>query len=106
MCKTEYKRPTLAENNNDKKKILETWKRIDELKELRNSLLPEKPPPLAPPPEEVVEIQKAGQTINFENSAKITSDIFESPKSVATYIRSGLRQNILDRAEKQANCDY
>ena len=95
LCKTEYKRPSLAETNNEKKKILAKWKRIDELQEdFKLFLLPEKLPPLPPPPEEVVEIQKAGQTINFENSAKITSDIFESPKSVAIYIRSGLRQKI------------
>ena len=80
LCKTEYKRSTLAEIENERKEHEEEWKRIDEFKKLHKLWLNEKPPPLAPPPEEVVEIQKAGQTINFENSAKITSAIFESPK--------------------------
>ena len=47
-----------------------------------------------PPPEEVVEIQNAGQKINFRSSQTLNLSTFDSPKSVAAYIRSGLRQKI------------
>ena len=49
---------------------------------------------LSPPPEEVVEIRNAGQKINFRSSQKCSLATFDSPKSVAAYIRSGLRQKI------------
>ena len=49
---------------------------------------------LSPPPEEVVEIRNAGQKINFRSSQKLSLGTFDSPKSVAAYIRSGLRQKI------------
>ena len=49
---------------------------------------------LPPPPEEVVEIRNAGQKINFRSSQKLSLGTFDSPKSVAAYIRSGLRQKI------------
>ena len=49
---------------------------------------------LPPPPEEVVEIRNAGQKINFRSSQKLSLATFDSPKSVAGYIRSGLRQKI------------
>ena len=47
-----------------------------------------------PPPEEVVEIRNAGQKINFRSSQTLSLETFDSPKSVAAYIRSGLRQRI------------
>ena len=49
---------------------------------------------LPPPPEEVVEIRNAGQKINFRSAQTLSITTFESPKSVAAYIRSGLRQKI------------
>ena len=49
---------------------------------------------LSPPPEEVVEIRNAGQKINFQSSQRLSLATFNSPKSVAGYIRSGLRQKI------------
>ena len=49
---------------------------------------------LSPPPEEVVEIRNAGQKINFRSSQTLSLKTFDSPKSVAAYIRSGLRQRI------------
>ena len=49
---------------------------------------------LSPPPEEVVEIRNAGQKINFQSSQQLSLGTFDSPKSVAAYIRSGLRQRI------------
>ena len=49
---------------------------------------------LPPPPEEVVEIRNAGQKINFRSSQQLRLGTFDSPKSVAAYIRSGLRQRI------------
>ena len=49
---------------------------------------------LPPPPEEVVEIRNAGQKINFRSSQTLSLATFDSPKSVAAYIRSGLRQRI------------
>ena len=49
---------------------------------------------LSPPPEEVVEIRNAGQKINFRSSQRLGLGTFASPKSVAAYIRSGLRQKI------------
>ena len=49
---------------------------------------------LSPPPEDVVEIRNAGQKINFRSSQKLSLATFDSPKSVAGYIRSGLRQKI------------
>ena len=49
---------------------------------------------LSPPPEEVVEIRNAGQKINFQSSQRLSLATFASPKSVAAYIRSGLRQKI------------
>ena len=49
---------------------------------------------LSPPPEEVVEIRNAGQKINFRSSQTLSLRTFDSPKSVAAYIRSGLRQKI------------
>ena len=49
---------------------------------------------LRPPPEEVVEIRNAGQKINFRSAQTLSITTFESPKSVAAYIRSGLRQKI------------
>ena len=47
-----------------------------------------------PPPEEVVEIRNSGQKINFQNSHNVSITTFESPKTFAAYIRSGLRQKI------------
>ena len=49
---------------------------------------------LSPPPEEVDEIRNAGQKINFKSSQTLGLGTFTSPKSVAGYIRSGLRQKI------------
>ena len=49
---------------------------------------------VSPPPEEVVEIRNAGQKINFRSSQTLSLKTFDSPKSVAAYIRSGLRQRI------------
>ena len=51
-----------------------------------------KAPP--PPPEEVVEIRNAGAKINFQSSQTLSLATFASSKSVAAYIRSGLRQKI------------
>ena len=47
-----------------------------------------------PPPEEVVEIRNAGAKINFQSSQTLSLATFASSKSVAAYIRSGLRQKI------------
>ena len=46
------------------------------------------------PPPEVVEIRNAGAKINFQSSQRLSLETFASPKSVAAYIRSGLRQKI------------
>ena len=62
-------------------------KKEEEEKEKKERVLP-------PPPEEVVEIRNAGQKINFRSSQKLSLGTFDSPKSVAAYIRSGLRQKI------------
>ena len=100
LCKTKYKCPTLEEVEKDLQKSRREWNRKRDQIKLQFPLteyfaLPRSPPPpLRPPPEEVVEIKNSGQKINFQNSAPISLKIFDSPKSVATYIRSGLRQKI------------
>ena len=99
LCKrTEPKAPTVEEEKAHMAAFQREWKqrqnRIEAgcLMEAVNS--PPPPPPCRPPPEEVVEIQNAGQKINFQNSASISLATFDSPKIVAAYIRSGLRQKI------------
>ena len=99
LCKTDYKRPTLEELEKEINQAKKEWKRKQNQLELSTlkeyfTLPRPPPPPLRPPPEEVVEIQNSGQKINFQNSTPISLEIFDSPKSVATYIRSGLRQKI------------
>ena len=99
LCKAESTRETLEGYKKQLKTAEREWiqrkNRIEAgvLMEYFNSP-PPKPKPLPPPPEEVVEIQNAGQKINFRSSQTPSLKTFESPKSVAGYIRSGLRQRI------------
>ena len=99
LCKTERKCPTVEQYKKELQEAEKENRRWEQraaccyLKEYL-TLSPPKPKPLKPPPEEVLEIQKSGQKINFQNSTPITLAIFDSPKSVAEYIRSGLRQKI------------
>ena len=69
------------------------WKREQALRVEAAKKEKEGSPP-RPPPEEVVEIRNAGQKINFRSSQTLSLGTFASPKSVAAYIRSGLRQKI------------
>ena len=99
LCKTDHKMPTVEEMQKEMKAAKQeakAWKHRLASGYLKEALsLPRSPPkPLRPPPEEVVEIQKAGQKTKFENSSPISLDLFDSAKNVAAYIRSGLRQRI------------
>ena len=99
LCKAERTCPTFEEHKKQMKAAeRELRQRKNRLeccwfKEFLESPRP-KPKPLPPPPAEVVEIRNSGQKINFQNSASLSCATFDSPKSVAAYIRSGLRQKI------------
>ena len=98
LCKAESTRVTFEEHKKQMKAAELEWRQRKNrleccwFKEFVESP-PPKPKPLPSPPE-VVEIKNSGQKINFQNSAAISLGTFTSPKSVAAYIRSGLRQKI------------
>ena len=81
------RRQAKARRELDRQEQLRKKKKEEEEEEKAKRVLP-------PPPEEVVEIRNAGQKINFQSSQKLSLGTFDSPKSVAAYIRSGLRQRI------------
>ena len=99
LCKTERKSKcqTPEEYEKEMQQLQREWIKQQKSRDLeRPQILPCPSPPKScnPPPEEVVEIRNSGQKINFQNSASVSGGTFDSPKSVAAYIRAGLRQKI------------
>ena len=93
LSKTERKYPIFTEPQ-VRREIIQ-WKNRMESRWLMEALsFPRQLPTCPPPPAEVVEIRNSGQKITFQNSASVSLATFDSAKSVAAYIRSGLRQKI------------